>query len=105
MEASKEILTPAFQILTGLSFMLFLLVMLRVRAVLRGAGGMLLKLAMLGIPLGFLVLAQAGREYSLGGAAGLLLAAGGCFFVSLVLMGGGMVLLVRDGPVGGKPQA
>lgn len=54
MEASKEILTPAFQILTGLSFMLFLLVMLRVRAALRGAGGMLLKLAMLGIPLGFL---------------------------------------------------
>ncbi|MED5550443.1 MAG: hypothetical protein VX529_13900 [Pseudomonadota bacterium] len=48
MDASKVILTPAFQILTGLSFMLFLLVMLR------GAGGTLLKLAMLGIPLGFL---------------------------------------------------
>ena len=35
MDASKEILTPAFQILTGLGFMLFLLVMLRIRAVLR----------------------------------------------------------------------
>jgi hypothetical protein len=31
--------------------------------------------------------------------------AGGCFFISLILMGGGMVLLVRDGPVGSKPQA
>jgi hypothetical protein len=105
MEMTKEILPPAFQILTGLSFMTFLVVMLRVRSALRGTGGVLLKLAMLGAPLGFLIMAQAGREYSLGGAAGLLLAAGACFFVSLVLMGSGMVLLVRNGPVGHASQA
>jgi len=101
----KEFLTPVFQMMTGLGFMIFLVVMLKVRAKWRGAGGMMLKFAMLPLPLGFLLIAEAGKQSSLGNATPFLLAAGGSVFVALLLMAGAMVLLTRNGPVGGSAQA
>jgi hypothetical protein len=96
----KDFLTPVFQMMTGLSFLVFLGVMLKVRSKWRGAGGMMLKLAMLPLPLGFFLIAEAGKQYSLGNATPFLIAAGGSFFVTLLLMGGAMILLTGNGPVG-----
>ncbi|OLF77999.1 hypothetical protein AWH62_04865 [Maricaulis sp. W15] len=89
----KEYLEPVFQLLTGLGWLVFLLVMMRARTRLRSAGGVLLKLAMMVMPLGFLIIARGGAENTLNKASTLWLAGGGTMAVSLLLLATGVWLL------------
>lgn len=93
----KELLEPVFSLLTGVGFLLFLAVAMKLRARLSDLGGRLVLFGYLAFPLSFLLFSFAGRENTLNKASDMILAGGGVVMLAMILIGGGLYLRQEPG--------
>jgi hypothetical protein len=91
----RDLLPPLFQIGAGVGFLLFLVTNLMTRSVLRDLQSKLFGGAMALIPFGFALISIGLAESSLGAAAPMLVAAGGAFLLSLLLIAAGLLGTAR----------
>ena len=91
---SNEILPPLYQILTGLSFAVILVVRLAAPGVLKPLWGKLVTFSLIFVALGNFLLSQA-TVRSLSSGAELFAYAGASFFVSAILVATGLFIAAR----------
>lgn len=91
-----DLATSLFYLAAGLGFALFLVTWFLARQAMRGIAGRLYGLAMIAVPAGFVMLANATQATGLNSAATHLIAGGVCFFVAAVLVGAGLFLTARS---------
>ena len=91
----SELATALFYLAAGLGFALFLLTWFLARQAMRGIAGRLYGLAMIAVPAGFVMLANATQAAGLNSAATHLIAAGVCFLATALLVGAGLFLNAR----------
>jgi hypothetical protein len=92
---SDEILSPLFQILTGLSFATILVVRFAAPGVLKPLWGKLVAFSLIFVALGNFLLSQA-TVRSLSAGAELFVFAGASFFVSAILVATGLFIAARS---------
>lgn len=91
----SELATALFYLAAGLGFALFLLTWFLAHQAMRGIAGRLYGLAMIAVPAGFVMLANATQASGLSSAATHLIAAGVCFLATAVLVGVGLFFSAR----------
>jgi hypothetical protein len=96
---SPEVLPPLFQILTGLTFMLLLVVRFAAGGALKPTWGKVVAFAVVFVALGHVLMSQATAR-SLSAGAELFAFAGASYFVGAVLVVVGLFLAVRGGAAG-----
>jgi hypothetical protein len=91
----SELATSLFYLGAGFGFALFLATWFLARQAMRPISGRLFGVAMLAVPAGFVMLANATQASGLNSASTHLIAGGACFFVAAVLVGAGLFLTAR----------
>ncbi len=91
----REFLPPLFQIATGLSFALILLVGTMARKSIQTLAGRASAFALIAIALGFFLLSQA-TAGSMNGGAELFIAAGAAFLVAAALLAASHIIRARS---------
>lgn len=91
----QNFLPPAFQIATGFSFALVLLVGTVGRKAIQTWGGRLTAFSLVAVALGFLLLSNATKS-TMGAGAELFIAAGAAFFLAAVLVTAGLLIRARS---------
>jgi hypothetical protein len=91
----RDYLPPIFDILTGLGFLLVLVVGVFARAALKPLYGRLIALSLAAFAFGFQMLSQATGATSIGAGGELFLIAGASFFLGALLVTAGLFLLAR----------
>lgn len=91
----SELATALFYLAAGLGFALFLVTWFLARQAMRPLAGRLYGLAMIAVPAGFVMLANATQASGLNSAATHLIAGGVCFLVAAVLVAAGLFLSSR----------
>jgi hypothetical protein len=92
----REFLPPLFDILTGLAFLLILLVGVFARRAFKPLHGRLMALSLVAFVIGFQLLGKATGATSIGAGGNLFAAAGAAFFVGALLVTVGLFLAARD---------
>ena len=87
--------TALFYLAAGLGFALFLVTWFLARNAMRGVTGRLYGFAMVVVPAGFVMLANATQASSLNSASTHLIAGGVCFLVAVILVAAGLFLTAR----------
>jgi hypothetical protein len=95
---AAAMLPPTFQILTGLSFALLLVIRFLASPMLRPVWGKMLAFSVLFVALGSFLMSLATARDTLGGAAEFLTYAGIGYFVAALLVAVGFVLAARRRP-------
>lgn len=93
---AAALLPPTFQILTGLSFALLLVVRFLAGGVLRPLWGKVIAFSLIFVALGNFLMSQATAKATLGGAAEFLTLAGCSYFVAAILVVVGMTIASRQ---------
>ena len=91
----SELATALFYLAAGLGFALFLITWFLARNAMRPLAGRLYGLAMIAVPAGFVMLANATQATGLNSASTHLIAGGVCFLVAAVLVAAGLFLTAR----------
>jgi hypothetical protein len=89
-------LPPLFQIATGLSFLLVLLIGTMARKAIRALEGRLTAFGVLAVAGGFFLLSQATASTSIGAGGELFIAAGAAFLLAAVLVTAGLFIRARS---------
>lgn len=92
----RDMLPPLFQIATGLSFGLILVIGLLARKAISTFAGRPQAFGVLAVALGFFLLSRATGATSIGAGGELFLAAGAAFFLAAVLVTGGLLIPARS---------
>lgn len=92
----RDMLPPIFQIATGLSFALMLVIGLLARKAILTLAGKLQAFGVLAIALGFFLLSRATGSASIGAGGEMFLAAGAAFFLAAVLVTAGLLIRARS---------
>jgi hypothetical protein len=92
----RDMLPPLFQIGTGLSFALLLVIGLLARKAIGDLAGRLTAFGVLAVALGFFLLSEATDSTSLGAGADMFIAAGAAFFLAAVLVTAGLFIRARS---------
>lgn len=98
---AAAILPPTFQILTGLTFALILLVRFLAPAALKPLWGKLVAFSVIFVALGHLLMSQGTAKSSFSSAAEMLTLGGISYFVAAVLVTAGLVIRARSADVRG----
>jgi len=96
-------LPPTFQIITGLSFALLLIVRFFAAKALKPLWGKLIAFSVIFIALGSFLISQATAEETLAGAAEFLTFAGISYFVAAILVTVGLIIAARRADGTGTP--
>ncbi|MGE0845178.1 MAG: hypothetical protein AB7L41_02855 [Flavobacteriaceae bacterium] len=91
----RDLMPPLFQLLTGLGFIVFLVVNLKTRKHLTDTPSKLFGFAMVLVAAGLFCMSAGTGAHSLGNAGPMLITAGAAFFLSSLFVGAGLVLLAR----------
>lgn len=92
----RDLLPPLFQIATGLSFALVLVIGLAARKAIQNLPGRLTAFGVVAVALGFFLLSQATDATSIGAGGQLFIAAGAAFFLAAVLVTAGLFIRARS---------
>ena len=92
----RDMLPPLFQIATGLSFALVLVIGLMARKAIANLAGRLTAFAVVAVAAGFFFLSEATGATSIGAGGDMFIAAGVAFFLAAVLVTVGLFIRARS---------